>query len=328
MSTISRACGEPLLGTVRLRVWLLLIFTVLLGLMHWLYANQGALLYLYYLPVIAAAMVLRKRDAVGVAGLAAAMVLAFGYSRPEQLYRTGGEVYLWAALVIWGGVLVTTAYVVSMLKARLQTTLENLSRAYEGILAILSRFIQTVDTDTRAHCSRVSMWAVRIARELHLDGSQIEAARITGLLHDVGKAEVSVDLLRKAATLSDAEQEQVRTHAACGAAMVRQVGGILEQVAEAIEAHHEKYDGSGYGGMAGRRIPLLARIIAVADAFDALVSDRPYRKGVGTFEALTSIQVGRGSHFDPDVVDALQRIVDREGESAAAPDTGSYAAAP
>ena len=126
MSTISRACGEPLLGTVRLRVWLLLIFTVLLGLMHWLYANQGALLYLYYLPVIAAAMVLR----------------------------------------------------------------------------------------------------------------------------------------------------------------------------------------------------------AVADAFDALVSDRPYRKGVGTFVALTSIQVGRGSHFDPDVVDALQRIVDREGESAAAPDTGSYAAAP
>jgi len=328
MSTISRAWSEPLLGTVRLRVWLLLIFTVLLGLMNWLYANQGALLYLYYLPVIAAAMVLKKRDAVGVAGLAAAMVLAFGYSRPEQLYRTGGEVYLWAALVIWGGVLVTTAYVVSMLKARLQTTLENLSRAYEGVLAILSRFIQTVDTDTRAHCSRVSMWAVRIARELHLDESQIEAARITGLLHDVGKAEVSVDLLRKAATLSDAEQERIRTHAARGAAMVRQVGGILEQVAEAIEMHHEKYDGSGYGGMAGQRIPLLARIIAVADAFDALISDRPYRKGVGLFEALTSIQVGRGSHFDPDVVDALQRIVDREGESSAAPDMGFYAAAP
>jgi HD-GYP domain-containing protein (c-di-GMP phosphodiesterase class II) len=146
-----------------------------------------------------------------------------------------------------------------------------------------------------------------------LDESGVETTRIAGLLHDVGKAEVSVELLRKTAALSQGEEEQLRAHTTRGAALVKPVGGILAAIADTVEAHHEKYDGTGYRGMGGEDIPLLARIVAVADAFDALLSDRPYRKGVGVPEALASIAASAGADFDPKVVAGLQRIVSRDG---------------
>jgi putative nucleotidyltransferase with HDIG domain len=192
--------------------------------------------------------------------------------------------------------------------------MRNLNRAYRGVLAILSKFIQTVDADTEAHSTRVSMWSVRIARAMGMAGEVVEEIRVAGLLHDVGKVEVSVGLLRKAASLSKEEQTAVREHVSRGAAMVKPVGGMLTHIAEAIEAHHERYDGTGYRGLQGEEIPLVARIIAVADAFDALLSDRPYRKGVSMFEAVDAIVASSSGHFDPKIVTVLQEIVNRGGE--------------
>ncbi len=292
----------------------LMAFTALLGLMNILVVNQKIVLYIFYLPVVVAAWTLRKRHAVGVAGLASVMVGAYALLIPEAMTYTGSVVLLWAELVIWAGVLIVTAYAVSTLRQMVDEALHSLERAYSGVLAILSKFIQTIDADTEAHCVRVSAWGVSIAQELGMDRTMVEKVRIAGLLHDVGKVDVSVEILRKAAALSMDERQTIREHAARGAEMIRPIGGILADIADAIESHHENYDGSGYKGLKGEQIPAVARVIAVADVFDALLSDRPYRKSMGIFTALDNLVASSGSRFDPGVVTALQNIVNRGGE--------------
>ncbi len=292
----------------------LLVFTVLLGLINFLLVNQRLVLYLFYVPVVFAAWMLPKRHAVGVATLGAALVVAYVFFMPKGMQHSNGRFLLWFELAIWGGILIVTAYLVSTLRIWTQEALRNLERAYSGVLSILSKFIQTVDADTEAHSVRVSALAVNIGKELRLNANLIEEVRITGLLHDVGKVEVSVEILRKAASLSKEEQDHLREHITRGADIVKPVGGMLFHIADAIEAHHEKYDGTGYKGFKAEEIPLVARIIAVADAFDALLSDRPYRKGVSVFKAMDSITASAESHFDPNIVIALQKIVNREGE--------------
>jgi putative nucleotidyltransferase with HDIG domain len=306
------------IGRIRPGLIPLMVFTVMLGFMNILLVNQKIVLYLFYLPVIVAAWTLRTRHAVGVAGLASVLVAAYAYFLPESLVYEGSTPLLWAELVTWAGILIITAWLISTLRSRIEEALQGLERAYTGVLAILSKFIQTIDADTEAHCVRVSAWSVSIAKELQMDRATTEKVRIAGLLHDVGKVEISVEILRKAAALSVDERESIREHAARGAEMVRPIGGILADIADAIEAHHENYDGTGYQGLKGEQIPLVARVLAVADVFDALLSDRPYRKSMGIFNALDNLVVSSGSRFDPSIVSALQRIINRGGEEAVA----------
>jgi len=275
-------------------------------------------LYLFYLPVIVPAWTLRTRHAVGVAGLASVLVVAYAYFLPTSLVYEGNTSLLWAELAIWAGILIITAYLVSLLRFRIEDAFHSLERAYIGVLAILSRFIQTIDADTEAHCVRVSAWGVSIAQELRMDRTLVEKVRVAGRLHDVGKVDISVEILRKAAALSGDERENIREHAARGAEMVRSIGGMLADIADAIESHHENYDGTGYKGLQGEQIPIVARVIAVADVFDALLSDRPYRKSMGVFNALDNLVAASGSRFDPSVVSALQNIINRGGEEAVA----------
>jgi len=296
----------------------LMVFTVMLGFMSILLVNQKIVLYLFYLPVIVAAWTLRTRHAVGVAGLASVLVAAYACFLPKSLVYDGSTSLLWAELSTWAGILILTAYLISTLRLRIEAALDSLERAYIGVLSILSKFIQTIDADTEAHCVRVSAWGVSIAKELQMDRATIEKVRIAGLLHDVGKVEVSVEILRKAAALSGDERQSIREHAARGAEMIRPIGGILADIADAIESHHENYDGTGYKGLKGEEIPLVARLIAVADVFDALLSDRPYRKSMGIFSALDNLVVSSGTRFDPNIVNALQRIINRGGEEAVA----------
>ncbi len=296
----------------------LMVFTTMLGFMSILLVNQKIVLYLFYLPVIVAAWTLRTRHAVGVAGLASVLVAAYACFLPRSLVYDGSTPLLWAELVTWAGILILTAYLISTLRLRIEAALDSLERAYIGVLSILSKFIQTIDADTEAHCVRVSAWGVSIAKELEMDRAMIEKVRIAGLLHDVGKVDVSVEILRKAAALSGDERQSIREHAARGAELVRPIGGILADIADAIESHHENYDGTGYKGLKGEEIPLVARLIAVADVFDALLSDRPYRKSMGIFSALDNLVVSSGTRFDPNIVSALQRIINRGGEEAVA----------
>ena len=314
---VSRSVWREL-SRVRPGLLPLVAFTALLGVMNILLVNQKIVLYLFYLPVIMAAWTLRKRHAVSVAILAAVLVAAFAFFLPQSLPDPESLSLLWAELSIWGGILVVTAYMVSTLRAWTEEAMRSLERAYSGVLAILSKFIETIDADTEAHCVRVAAWSVSIGRELDLKGALIEEVRIAALLHDVGKVNISVDILRKTAALSSEERQSIQEHTVSGAALVRPIGGMLGNIADAIEAHHENFDGTGYAGLKGEEIPLSARIIAVADVFDALLSDRPYRKSIGVFNALDNIVNASGSRFDPKTVEALQRILNRGGEEVVA----------
>lgn len=298
------------------------VFVLLLGLLNVLVVNQRTTLYLFYFPVVFSAWVFGRREAIGMAVLAALLVGAYAVLAPGDLAAPGQQAALWADVTIWGGVLIVTAAMISTLRAWAVEAMQNLQQAYSGVLAILSKFIQTVDTDTEAHSVRVSGWCVRIAEELGLGNSVVEEARIAGMLHDVGKVEVSVQLLRKAASLSESEQSDIRQHTVRGAGMLESVGGMLGNIANAIETHHEKFDGSGYTGIKGEDIPLIARIIAVADALDAMISDRPYRHGISMFEAMDNIDAASGTHFDPKIVTALKRIAHKNAETGPSPDAG------
>ena len=175
---------------------------------------------------------------------------------------------------------------------------------YHGVLMILRQFIAK-DQYTQNHSYRVSIFATRIASEMGFGEERIEDVRAAALLHDIGKLDISREILYKAARLTEEEYHEMRQHVNKGIGFLEPVGGSLRRVLPIILCHHEHFDGSGYAEKAGEDIPLEARILAVADAYDAIVSDRPYRKGSAPFEAKEIIEKRTGIDFDPQVVKAF-----------------------
>lgn len=183
---------------------------------------------------------------------------------------------------------------------------------YEQMIAALSGAIEARDSYTYGHSRQVTRYAVHLAMELGLSDAEIERIRYAGLLHDIGKIGVRDDVLLKAGPLTAEELIQMRQHPQIGVRILEQIRG-LRDVLPLIAAHHERVDGSGYPlGLRGDEIPLGARILAVADAFEALTADRAYRAAVDPEQALQIIQRGRGSHWDAQVVDAFVRMMRRE----------------
>ncbi|MFZ3208276.1 MAG: HD domain-containing phosphohydrolase [Geobacteraceae bacterium] len=190
----------------------------------------------------------------------------------------------------------------------LEMALEN-ARLYEDMrtlfistVASLSNAIDAKSPWTKGHSERVMHVAVGIAREMGLTESDIERVRLGALLHDIGKIGIIEALLDKPEQLEDDEFPPFRLHPEKGVAILAPIGQLTD-VLPGILYHHERYDGAGYPkGIAGHNIPLEARIIAVADAFDAMVSDRPYKKGLSVVESMKELKRGADSQFDPDVV--------------------------
>jgi putative nucleotidyltransferase with HDIG domain len=182
--------------------------------------------------------------------------------------------------------------------------LAELRQTYFGLLTILQQFISN-DKYTHNHSYRVALYASSIATRMGFDEGRIDDVRAAALLHDVGKLETSRELLHKAASLTPEEMTEMRKHVQKGVALLEPVGGSLRRVLPIILAHHDKYDGSGYRPNKGDEIPVEARVLAVADAYDTLTADRPYRRAVTPFEARQLIVSGAGASFDPTVVDAF-----------------------
>ena len=159
----------------------------------------------------------------------------------------------------------------------------------------------------------MSVYAARIAGRMGLDAARVEDVRAAALLHDIGKLDISRDLLYKAARLTTREHQEIREHVHRGVELLEPVGGSLRRVIPIILAHHDKFDGSGYRTIRGEEIPLEARIVSVADVYDSLTSDRPYRRGITPFEAKEVIVTGAGTDFDPQVVTAFVEAL-RRGE--------------
>jgi diguanylate cyclase (GGDEF)-like protein/putative nucleotidyltransferase with HDIG domain len=180
----------------------------------------------------------------------------------------------------------------------------------QALASALARAVDAKDSYTHSHSHTVSSLCVLLGERLALPPPRVAKLRLAGLLHDVGKIGTPDEILQKAGRLSDAEFDLIKQHPVKSAEIAR--AAMLEEEAEWILHHHERLDGRGYpDGLAGDQIPLESRIILVADAFEALTSDRPYRRGRPAADALDEILDHAGTQFDPDVVIALGEVIGR-----------------
>lgn len=292
---------------VNMELWLVFSLFVVAAVLNFAISSHRVVLGLYTLPTLFAAYKYGRRHAMLTAFASVLIVVLLALFNP-QLFSPESTVSIrsqkWFDVVAWGGILIVTAYAMGTLYERKQRHFLELRRAYHGVLMILCTFISH-DKYTQNHSYRVSIYATKIAAELGFDEERIEDVRAAALLHDIGKLDVSRDILYKAAKLTDAEYAEVASHVDKGVRLLQPVGGALARVIPIILAHHDKFDGSGQHKLSGEEIPLEARIIAIADAYDAITSDRPYRKAMSTFEAKEIITKLSGTNFDPAVVDAF-----------------------
>jgi hypothetical protein len=239
-------------------------------------------------PVAFAATIAYQKT--GIAGLAA-------FALPPALMMLSVRQYLER----------TTAAVDEIRQANLK-----LRRAHRDTIAALSRSMEAKDVYTGGHTERVAALAVALARQLGYHGEELEAIEIGALLHDVGKIGIPEQILRKAAPLDDSEWDVVKTHPVISDYILSELD-LHPIVRQCARSSHERIDGTGYpDGLAGDDIPLPARIVLVADAFDALTSARPYRPARPTLAALAEIREHAGAQFCPSVVAALEELARTE----------------
>ena len=274
-----------LIERVNKELWLLLSMFAIAGLLNMLADAQRVVLGFYTLPTVVAAYLYGRRHAVLTAYgsvLLALLVTALPTARTgDWMFHQPRQL---ADLGAWAGTLLVTAYLMGTVCERKNAQVRELRQTYSGVLVLLRHFISK-DEYTEHHSYRVSEYAVRIGARLNLNDSQIEDVRAAGLLHDIGKIDVSRELLAKAALFNS--------------------GGSLQRVIAVVLAHHDHADGAGHHSTAGDAIPLEARVIAVADVYDSLTSDRPYRQAMSPFDAKAIIEKGAGTEFDPMVVEAF-----------------------
>jgi hypothetical protein len=186
-------------------------------------------------------------------------------------------------------------------------------RAYEATVGALCQAVETKDFYTRGHSDRVSRGSVMIAQEIGMRGERVEAIRYAGMLHDVGKLGVPTRVLQKNGKLTEEEYAAIQLHPMHGLDIVREIG-FLDEALAGIMHHHERIDGRGYPmGLAGDEIPEFARVLAVADAFDSMTSNRSYRGARPAAEAIAELRKWAGTQFDPAFVDAFVAAIKREG---------------
>jgi putative nucleotidyltransferase with HDIG domain len=198
--------------------------------------------------------------------------------------------------------------------AALDKALESVEDAYRSTLKALAQALETRDAETHGHSERVVTFSLRLGRELGLNKEQMKSLEFGSLLHDIGKIGVPDAILRKPAKLTEEEWVKMRQHPLHGQAILREIK-FLEGAARVVAQHHEKWDGSGYPlGLRGDEIDMNARIFAVADAFDAMISDRVYRTGRSYEDAAAELDRCGSQQFDPQVVAAFHRVPKEDWE--------------
>ncbi len=298
---------------VNKELWLILSICVIAGMLNYLVVSHRMVLGFYTLPTLFSAYWYGRRHATLTALASVLIVIAVVYSNPllfPTAEMTPGE--KWYDVTAWGGILVVTGYAMGTLYDRNKAHIHELRETYNGVLLILRQLIAK-DSYTVNHSYRVSIYAAKLASYLGFNSERIEDVRAAALLHDIGKLDISRQLLYKAARLTEEEFEEMKRHVERGVGMLEPVGGSLKRVLPIVVAHHDKFDGSGYHTTRGDEIPIEARIIAVADAYDVLTSDRPYRKGSSPFEAKEIMLERAGKDFDPTVIEAFLTAF-RQGE--------------
>jgi len=190
---------------------------------------------------------------------------------------------------------------------RLREARDKYSELFLGTIQALAEAIDAKDPYTRGHSVRVNRYSVIIARFMGIEGAELHDIHVSSLLHDVGKIAIDDAILKKASPLTPQEFEIIKTHTVRGAAIMAPIRP-MQSILPGLRHHHERCDGSGYpDGLARAQTPLMARIIAVADTFDAITTDRPYQRGMGFERAVARINELKGPALDPAVVEAFNR---------------------
>jgi putative nucleotidyltransferase with HDIG domain len=185
---------------------------------------------------------------------------------------------------------------------------KNLREMFISTTKALAAAIDAKDPYTRGHSQRVAQISLEIAKEMGLAPSEQQKVNVAALLHDVGKIGIEDQVLKKPTKLTEKEYGIIQQHPRWGAMIMGHIGQ-LKEIIPGIQHHHERLDGTGYPqGLQGSQIPVLARIIAVADTFDAMTSERLYQKAMETQYVVDKLLEWKGTRYDPDVVDAMVRV--------------------
>jgi len=189
---------------------------------------------------------------------------------------------------------------------------EQASALRNSVICAFNQLLDLKDLNTGVHSTRLAEWAVRVGQELGLEESALQNLEVAALLHDIGKVGIPDSILRKPGRLDPEEYALMKKHPEYGWAVLRMLPGF-ERAALDILHHHESFDGSGYpAGLKNAEIPVASRIVSVIDAFDAMVSSRPYRKGLPYKEAVRRLNEANGSQFDPAVVQLFLSFAEAE----------------
>ena len=291
---------------------LILITLALLAAAHALVwttgGTHGPYLHITYIPILLAAVTGGVRAAVVTSLIATVLMgplmpLDVEQSIPQAtgawLFRGAFFVFIGAFVAISSGILRSRSRHNMQLR-------EDLAGTYSRNLKVFAGLVESRDEQTYGHCDRVGRNAVAIGRHMGLDKHTLGQLYWSGLLHDLGKIGVPEAILRKPAALATEEFTEVKKHCDLGHTILMNVSSDFTVIASGVLSHHERWDGGGYPhGLAGNDIPLVGRIVAAADVFEALTSHRPYRDPLTNEQALAVLWEGRGAHFDPTVVDAF-----------------------
>ena len=203
-------------------------------------------------------------------------------------------------------------------RLEMQRVKQSLRSLEDSVVCSLSMLLDLKDLKTGLHATRLAEWAMRVGEQLDLSASDLHDIENASLLHDIGKIGVPEAILQKPGRLTDAEYEIVKKHPEFGWAILRKIPS-LEETSLLVLHHHERIDGRGYpGGLCGEEIPLGARIVAVVDAFDAMLSTRSYRDGLGVTESLRRLQESAGTQFDRRIVQLFSELALAEAEDVTA----------
>jgi len=278
----------------RINVKLLIFFFISLGslLIYYLIEDKEIFINFFFIPTIFAGYFYESKGGVITAVISIAYVSIIAF-----MSYTDYLPFITKKVLLWGCFLVLSGYIIGKLNEQINST-------YLGTIATLALAMESRDPYTYGHSARVSEIAVKIAKTLGLTRHEQNLIKIAGMLHDIGKFGVREDILRKKGPLTQEEYDHIRQHPVIGASILAPVR-LLKDVIPYIYYHHEFIDGSGYLKKKGDEIPLGAKILSVADAYDAMTTDRPYRKALPRREIEKIFRDQKGKQFDAEAVDAL-----------------------
>jgi putative nucleotidyltransferase with HDIG domain len=304
-SPVTVAQGPPGLASrvrdVLFRNFEMVLVIVLVGslfFINYFVVHKFAFLLFYFIPVLLTGFYVSARSAIMTALLSSGFVVYFTLVDSLGSRVTDDSFNFWN-LLIWACFLTLTGALVGRIQEKNKLRARQLRQAYLGIVQILVKYLETADQYTKSHSERVAAVCTALARRMGLAAVDVQNVWSAALLHDIGKIEV-IELIRKEAPLTDEEKEQIDQHTELGAQLILTTGTVLNDVIPLILHHHTRYEDDG------ESVPLGARIIAVADTYDAVLTDRPYRAGRMHFQAVEVLEEGAGTQFDPKVVQALK----------------------